>query len=131
MRESKNNKGRYVVLSELITRGVKQYMEEAKPKRFLFNGRQKGDPLGHSAVQQSFRLAMQKAGINKDACVPTLRHSFATHLLEQGVDIVTIKEQLGHAHIQTTMMYLACGQSRTISGPIALLTGFILLTRLQ
>jgi site-specific recombinase XerD len=106
IRQSKNNKSRYVVLSDFITRGLLQYIKGAKPKIFLFNGRQKGDPLGHSAVQQSFRLAMQKAGINKDACVHTLRHSFATHLLEQGVDIVTIKEQLGHAHIQTTMMYL-------------------------
>lgn len=95
-----------VGLSDFIAKGLLQYIEGAKPKIFLFNGRQKGDSLGHSAVQQSFRLAMQKAGINKDACVHTLRHSFATHLLEQGVDIVTIKEQLGHAHIQTTMIYL-------------------------
>ena len=106
VRQSKNNKSRYVVLSDYIAKGLKQYMEGAKPKQFLFNGRQKGTPLGHSAVQQSFRLAMKKAGIQKEACVHTLRHSFATHLLEQGVDIVTIKEQLGHAHIQTTMMYL-------------------------
>ena len=106
VRESKNNKSRYVVLSDLITKGLLKYIEGAKPKTFLFNGRQKGDPLGHGAVQQSFRLAMLKAEINKDACVHTLRHSFATHLLEQGVDIVTIKDQLGHAHIQTTMMYL-------------------------
>ena len=104
--ESKNNKSRYVVLSDCIAKGLKQYIEGARPKDYLFNGRQKGKPLGHSAVQQSFRGAMQKASIRKDACVHTLRHSFATHLLEQGVDIVTIKEQLGHAHIQTTMMYL-------------------------
>lgn len=106
IRQSKNNKSRYVVLSDYISIGLKQYIQGAKPSVFLFNGRYKGDALGHSAVQQSFRLAMQKAGIQKEACVHTLRHSFATHLLEQGVDIVTIKEQLGHAHIQTTMMYL-------------------------
>ena len=106
VRQSKNNKSRYVVLSDYIAKGLQQYMEGAKPKQFLFNGRQKGKPLGHSAVQQSFRLAMEKSGIEKEACVHTLRHSFATHLLEQGVDIVTIKEQLGHAYIQTTMMYL-------------------------
>lgn len=106
IRQSKNDKSRYVVLSNLIAQGLKQYVQGAKPSIFLFNGRYKGDPLGHSAVQQSFRLAMKKAEIQKDACVHTLRHSFATHLLEQGVDIVTIKEQLGHAHIQTTMMYL-------------------------
>jgi len=106
VRLSKNNKSRYVVLSDFIAKGLYAYIVGAKPKDFLFNGREKGSPLGHSAVQQSFRLAMEKAAIKKDACVHTLRHSFATHLLEQGVDIVTIKEQLGHAHIQTTMMYL-------------------------
>lgn len=106
VRESKNNKSRYVVLSAYIAAGLRQYIEGSKPKEFLFNGREKGSPLGHSAVQQSFRLAMKKSGILKEACVHTLRHSFATHLLEQGVDIVSIKEQLGHAHIQTTMMYL-------------------------
>ena len=106
IRQSKGGKSRYVVLSSYIARGLVQYMEGARPKVFLFNGREKGSPLGHSAVQQSFRVAINKAVINKDACVHTLRHSFATHLLEQGVDIVTIKELLGHAHIQTTMMYL-------------------------
>lgn len=104
--QSKNNKSRYVILSDYVARGLKNYIEGARPKVYLFNGKEKGTPLGHGAVQQSFRLAMTKAGISKEACVHTLRHSFATHLLEQGVDIVTIKEQLGHAHIQTTMMYL-------------------------
>jgi site-specific recombinase XerD len=106
VRDSKNNKSRYVVLSVHIAKGLCQYIKGAKPQVYLFNGRQKGEPLGHGAVQQSFRLAMNKSGIQKEACVHTLRHTFATHLLEQGVDIVTIKEQLGHAHIQTTMMYL-------------------------
>lgn len=106
VRESKNNKSRYVVLSAYIAAGLRQYIKGSKPKEFLFNGREKDSPLGHSAVQQSFRLAMKKSGILKEACVHTLRHSFATHLLEQGVDIVSIKEQLGHAYIQTTMMYL-------------------------
>ena len=110
VRESKNNNSRYVVLSAYIAAGLRQYIKGSKPKEFLFNGREKGSPLGHSAVQQSFRLAMKKTGILKEACVHTLRHSFATHLLEQGVDIVSIKEQLGHAHIQTTMMYLHVAQ---------------------
>ena len=95
-----------MVLSDYISSGLKQYIAGSKPKVFLFNGREKGLPLGHSAVQQTFRLAMTKAGIMKEACIHTLRHSFATHLLEQGVDIVSIKDQLGHAHIQATMVYL-------------------------
>ncbi len=116
IRQSKNNRSRYVVLGEFIAKGIKQYIEGSMPKVFLFNGHKKGTPLGHGAVQQSFRLAMKKADIQKDACVHTLRHSFATHLLEQGVDIVTIKEQLGHAHIRTTMMYLHVAQvERTLA----------------
>jgi integrase/recombinase XerD len=111
VRESKNKKSRYVVLSKMIACGLRQYLAGAKPKTYLFNGRAKGDPLGHGAVQQTFRLAMQKAATNKEATLHTLRHSFATgrhfgHLLEQGVDIFTIKEQLGHARIETTMLYL-------------------------
>jgi integrase/recombinase XerD len=106
VRESKNDKSRYVILSNYIGKGLKQYIKGSKPKEYLFNGRKKGNPLGHSAVQQSFRLAVEKAGIIKEVCVHSLRHSFATHLLEQGVDIVTIKEQLGHARIEATMVYL-------------------------
>ena len=60
---------------------------------------------------------MKKSGIEKEACVHTLRHSFATHLLEQGVDIVTIKEQLGHAYIQTTMMYLHVATVDRLTAP--------------
>ncbi len=105
-----------MVLSDFIAKGLIQYIEGAKPKDFLFNGREKGSPLGHNAVQQSFRLAMEKSQIQKEACVHTLRHSFATHLLEQDVDIVTIKEQLGHAQIQTTIMYLYVAQvERTLA----------------
>lgn len=106
VRESKNDKSRYVVLSDYISSGLKQYIVGSKPKEYLFNGREKGTPLGHSAVQQTFRLAMTKADIMKEACIHTLRHSFATHLLEQGVDIISIKDQLGHARIDATMVYL-------------------------
>lgn len=75
VRQSKNNKSRYVVLSDYLSLGLKQYISGSKPKEYLFNGREKGTPLGHSAVQQSFRLAMQKSAIAKQACVHTLCHS--------------------------------------------------------
>lgn len=104
--KSKGKADRYVPLSGYILKGLRRYVKSAKPKAYLFNGKVKGEPLGKSAVQQSFRLAVKKAGIIKDVCVHSLRHSYATHLLEQGVDIVTIKELLGHATIETTMMYL-------------------------
>ncbi len=104
--KSKGKMDRYVPLSSYLLSGLKRYYKSSKPKDYLFNGRQKGQPLSHSAIQQSFRLAKQKANILKDVSVHSLRHSYATHLLEQGLDIVTIKELLGHSDIGTTMMYL-------------------------
>lgn len=104
--KSKGNQDRYVPLSSFILQGLRKYLKSSMPKNYLFNGKVKGEPLGKGAVQQAFRLAVKKAEIQKDVSVHTLRHSYATHLLEQGVDIVTIKELLGHANIETTMMYL-------------------------
>lgn len=104
--KSKGKYDRYVVLSSYILKGLRKYIKSSKPKVYLFNGKVKGESLGVSAVQQSFRLAVKKAGITKDVSVHSLRHTYATHLLEEGVDIVTIKELLGHATIETTMMYL-------------------------
>jgi integrase/recombinase XerD len=86
---------------------LKQYISGAKPKDYLFNGREKGDPLGHGAVQQTIRLAMQKSGIKEETTVHTLRHNFATgrrfgHLLEQGA--VRACQNRNHHDIP------ACGQ---------------------
>lgn len=104
--KGKGKVDRYVPLSHYVLKGLRKYISSAKPDDYLFNGRKKGTPLGTSAMQQSFRLAKEKAGIIKDVSVHSLRHSYATHLLEEGIDIVTIKELLGHATIETTMMYL-------------------------
>jgi len=104
--KSKGNHDRYVPLSTTLLIGLDKYLRSSFPVNYLFNGKKKGDPLGHSAVQQSFGLALKQSGILKEASVHTLRHTFATHLLEDGVDIVTIKELLGHVNIETTMMYL-------------------------
>jgi integrase/recombinase XerD len=72
VRESKNNKSRYVVLSAYIVEGLKQYIKGSKPQAYLFNGRLKGTPLGHSAVQQTFRLAMKKGrkSSKRPVCTP-------------------------------------------------------------
>lgn len=104
--KSKGKADRYVPLSLYLLKGLRRYVQSAKPKDYLFNGKVKGNPLGKGAVQQAFRLAVKKAGIIKEVSVHSLRHTYATHLLEEGVDIVTIKELLGHATIETTMMYL-------------------------
>ena len=106
VKKSKGNQDRYVVLSKDLLSGLRRYFQSSKPKVYLFNGQQKGKPLCCSAVQQSFRLAIKKAKINKEVSVHSLRHTFATHLLEEGVDIITIKEQLGHSSIESTLVYL-------------------------
>jgi site-specific recombinase XerD len=106
IRNSKGRKDRYVILSDYMLKGLRKYVASSKPKDYLFNGKIKGTPLSHGAIQTSFRLAMKVAKINKEASLHTLRHTYATHLLEEGVDIVTIKELLGHVAIETTMVYL-------------------------
>jgi integrase/recombinase XerD len=106
IRNSKGNKSRYVILSDYILIGLREYVLSSKPSVYLFNGKTKAKPLGTGSIQQSFRRAMKVTKINKEASVHTLRHSYATHLLEDGLDIVTIKELLGHSHIETTMRYL-------------------------
>jgi len=111
--KSKGKVDRYVPLSNFILKGLRKYMKSSRPKHYLFNGKVKGSPLSKGAIQQSFRLAKKKARIHKDITVHSLRHTYATHLLEQGVDIVTIKELLGHADISTTMMYLHVAQITT------------------
>jgi site-specific recombinase XerD len=82
----------------------------------LFNGRIRGHQISREGIRHAFRSARSKAGIKKDACVHTLRHSYATHLLEMGLDIVSVKNQPGHAEIRTTMMYLHIAKANPKAG---------------
>jgi len=106
IRQTKYNKDRYVPLSPMIARGLKSYYSAIKPINWVFNGKQIGSHLSAKGVQWPVREALKKAGIAKKASVHTLRHSYATHLLESGMDIDTLKKLLGHAHLSTTLEYL-------------------------
>jgi site-specific recombinase XerD len=106
IRQSKFNKDRYVPLSPLILEGLRKYYYACQPAEYLFNGNSAGMPLSIKGMQWALREAVKKSKLQKGISLHTLRHSYATHLLEDGMDIVSIKELLGHERIQTTMIYL-------------------------
>jgi integrase/recombinase XerD len=106
VKRSKYNKDRYVPLSPLILVGLRKYFKECKPKEYLFNGQKPGSPLSVAGMNFALGQAKKKCKLQKSITLHTFRHSYATHLLEFGVDIVTIKELMGHARIETTMVYL-------------------------
>ncbi|WP_232064953.1 tyrosine-type recombinase/integrase [Rhodocytophaga rosea] len=90
-----------------MKRGLLTYLSACKPHHYLFNGKEYGSQLSRKGVQWLMQDAVSKAGIKKKGiCVHTLRHSYATHLLEDGLDIVSIKELLGHSFLETTLVYL-------------------------
>ncbi len=105
---SKGKKDRYVMLSPMVLDVLEQYykMSEVKPVNYLFEGPVKGEPYTTRSAQQIFSDARKKAGILKTLSFHSLRHSFATHLLEKGVDVIFIKDILGHFNIKTTERYL-------------------------
>lgn len=109
IREGKGRKDRYVPLCDLLARGIKTYLEVERPVDYLFNGKNSsGEPVPISArgVQWAAREARRASGIHKQVTAHCLRHSYATHLLEMGTDIFTLKELLGHVDINTTLVYL-------------------------
>jgi integrase/recombinase XerD len=87
------------------------YLKESHPQEWLFNGQSEGNKFSGKGIQWVMHKALRKAGITKNATVHTLRHSYATHLLEWGMDIVSIKELLGHERIETTLVYLHVAQT--------------------
>jgi integrase/recombinase XerD len=107
VRQSKNKKDRYMVISSHAGRGIGKHLALNNPNQYLFESpNRKGMPIGKTRIRRLLKEAVQLAGINKHVCVHTLRHTFATHQLEAGQDIMTLKALLGHSHINTTMMYL-------------------------
>jgi len=113
VRQGKGKKDRYVVLSQLLSDKLSLYCQTYEIEKYVFPGQKKGNYVSKTTIQRTMRNAVKTAGIKKRADVHTLRHCFATHLLENGTDIMTVKEQLGHSDITTTMRYLhVCNLSR-------------------
>ena len=105
---SKGKKDRYVMLSPVLLDVLRAYIKGCKvrPVKYLFESDKPGEAYSARTTQKIFQRAKERAGISKDVSFHSLRHSFATHLLESGVDIRYIKELLGHFDIKTTERYL-------------------------
>lgn len=102
--QGKGQKDRYSILSEKVLALLRDYVKKYKPEDYLFEG-QSGGKYSASSIQALMRRHKKKCGITKKATPHTLRHSFATHLLDNGTDTRFIQELLGHKHISTTQIY--------------------------
>jgi len=105
IKRAKGRKDRYTTLSNVALETLRTYYKSVKPKNWLFPGQREGRHISTRTVEKVFEDAVGKAGIKKEVSVHSLRHSYATHLLESGVDLRYIQELLGHKSNRTTEIY--------------------------
>ena len=103
--QGKGGKDRYVMLSPQLLRILRSYWRLVRPQRWMFPGRDEDRPLDPTVLHAACRSARSTAGLSKQVTVHTLRHSFATHLLENGADVRIIQVLLGHASLASTARY--------------------------
>lgn len=110
IRQTKYKKDRILPLSPTMAIGLKKYLKAENPHIWLFNGKKAQGKYSTRGLSWVMRENLKKTSITKDVNLHSLRHSYATHLLEEGVNIVSLKILLGHAEIITTMIYLHVAQ---------------------
>jgi len=103
--QGKGAKDRYTLLSPRLLAELRRYWVLYRPKQWLFTRKNPARPIGEETVHRVYHAAKARAGIVKEGGIHSLRHAFATHLLEAGVDIHTIQRLLGHGHISTALRY--------------------------
>ena len=106
IKAAKGKKDRIVPLSPTTLKHLRSYFKEYKPTDFFFEGQYKGEPYSSRSIQLVLAGAKKKAKVNKPGSIHALRHSYATHLLDKGVDITYIQKILGHNDLKTTLRYL-------------------------
>lgn len=115
IKKQKGKVDRYVPLSPHLDRGLRSYFNTENPVKYVFNSQVTKDgvvgPLTTTGIQWVIKECRSKVSTQKKFTAHTLRHSYATHLLEDGMNIMCLKELLGHAHIETTMVYLQVSNS--------------------
>jgi site-specific recombinase XerD len=117
VRQGKGAKDRLVPLSLRLLEELRAYWRQARPHTWLFPGHKSGQPLHACNIQRRFSQLVKQVGLSKRCSMHTLRHSYATHLLEAGVDLLTLKALLGHNSLQTTARYLHVSTHRLVQTP--------------
>ena len=122
--QGKGAKDRYTLLSKRLLSELRRYWQAYRPRKWLFPLRDGRGPIDPRSAQKIYYHAKEKAGIRKQCGIHGLRHAFATHLLEAGVDLHRIQRLLGHGHITTTMRYFHLAQRHleSTASPLDLLT---------
>jgi integrase/recombinase XerD len=115
--QGKGKKDRYVMLSPKLLEVLRDYYKAFRPTNTLFFGIDRARPMDRGTVLRACRLIARRAGLTKRVTVHTLRHSFATHLLEAGVDLRTIQALLGHRSLRTTALYTFVSTERVAATP--------------
>lgn len=124
VRQGKGGKDRYTLLSPRLLETLRLYWRAARPEHWLFPNHSGDGLLSNTTAQRIYHAARTATGIEQGGGIHVLRHAFATHLLEAGVDIHTIQRLLGHGHVSTTMRYFHLAQSHLTgtTSPLELLT---------
>jgi site-specific recombinase XerD len=125
VRQGKGRKDRYTLLSKRNLEMLRRYWRQEQPREYVFYGDDRNRAINPSSIQKTFRRSVIKSGISKQATIHTLRHSFATHLLEGGCDVLHIQKLLGHRSPSTTAVYLHVqrGSLSNIGSPLEDLDG--------
>jgi integrase/recombinase XerD len=106
VRQGKGQKDRLVPLSARLLEELRAYWRRYRPRTWLFPNRKQSGPLHAGTIQRGFRRLVRRAGLTKPATMHTLRHSFATHQLERGTNVLALQKMLGHSQLSTTALYL-------------------------
>jgi len=117
VRQGKGHKDRLVPLSVRLLEELRAYWRVCRPRTWLFPGQKPDRPITGSNIQRRFGRLVKRVGLSKRCSMHTLRHSYATHLLEAGVDLLTLKALLGHTSLQTTARYLHVSTQRLHQTP--------------
>jgi site-specific recombinase XerD len=110
--QGKGQKDRVVMLSPILLDTLRQYWRHHKPQEWLFPGENPDQPISGNDIFMVFHNAVRRAGLTKKVSPHSLRHSFATHLLESGTDLRTIQILMGHRNLKSTARYLHVSQQQ-------------------